>query len=42
MNAFDLSPLFRSSVGFERLNQMIDAAMIQLDAVGRLLGVGES
>jgi molecular chaperone IbpA len=27
MNAFDLSPLFRSSVGFDRLSRLIDAAM---------------
>ncbi|MBV8939153.1 MAG: Hsp20 family protein [Alphaproteobacteria bacterium] len=26
MHAFDLSPLFRSTVGFDRLNQMLDAA----------------
>jgi molecular chaperone IbpA len=26
MRTFDLSPLFRTSVGFDRLNQMLDAA----------------
>lgn len=26
MNAYDLSPLFRSTVGFDRLSQMIDSA----------------
>lgn len=26
MHAYDLSPLFRSTVGFDRLNQMIDSA----------------
>ncbi len=31
MNTFDLSPLFRSSVGFERLNQLIDAALAASD-----------
>lgn len=27
MNAYDFSPLFRSTVGFDRLSQMIDTAM---------------
>lgn len=27
MRTFDLTPLFRSSVGFDRLSQMVDAAM---------------
>ncbi|NBV54509.1 MAG: heat-shock protein [Proteobacteria bacterium] len=26
MNAYDLSPLFRSTIGFDRLSQMIDSA----------------
>src|SRR5436853_7599824 len=31
MNTFDLSPLFRSTVGFERLNQLIDSALATRD-----------
>jgi len=27
MRAFDLSPLFRSTVGFDRMSQLLDAAM---------------
>jgi len=27
MRTYDLSPLFRTSVGFERLNQMLDSAL---------------
>jgi molecular chaperone IbpA len=31
MNTFDLSPLFRSTIGFERLNQLIDTALSTRD-----------
>ena len=27
MHAFDFSPLFRSTIGFDRLSQLVDAAM---------------
>ena len=32
MRAFDLSPLFRSTVGFDRMSQLLDAAMRVDDA----------
>lgn len=34
MNTFDLTPLFRSSVGFDRLERMLDAATAQCDKGG--------
>jgi len=32
MNTFDLSPLFRSTVGFDTLSRVLDAALAQGDA----------
>ncbi|MBM3486989.1 MAG: Hsp20 family protein [Alphaproteobacteria bacterium] len=32
MTSFDLSPLFRSAIGFDRLNQLVDSAMRSAEA----------
>lgn len=32
MNAFDLSPLFRTAIGFDRLGRLVDSALSQADA----------
>jgi len=34
MHAFDFSPLFRSTIGFDRLGQLVDAAMHSDEANG--------
>ncbi len=34
MHAFDFSPLFRSTIGFDRLGQLVDAAMNSDEANG--------
>ncbi|MCP4393020.1 MAG: Hsp20 family protein [Alphaproteobacteria bacterium] len=34
MNTFDLTPLFRSSIGFDRLERMLDAASSQTEMGG--------
>lgn len=34
MHAFDFSPLFRSTIGFDRLSQLVDAAMHSDEANG--------
>lgn len=32
MNAFDMSPLFRTAIGFDRLGRLVDSALSQADA----------
>jgi molecular chaperone IbpA len=34
MRAYDFSPLFRSTVGFDRLSRLVDTALQQTDDVG--------
>lgn len=34
MNTFDFSPLFRSTIGFDRLSRLMDAAMRDSDGTG--------
>ncbi len=34
MRTYDFSPLFRSTVGFDRVSRLVDAAMQQTDDVG--------